>query len=338
MRSGNAARVGVEGAEPMTLTQLRYLVAIADHGFNISRAAAALHTSQPGVSRQIRVLEEQLGSPILSRNRGRVLGMTAAGAQALAKARRILSEVDALRRMSRDMAGGEIGTLGVATQYSYAISIVPHAVAAMRERYPGVSVVVQQAAAAVGVEMVRYGDVDIAITIEPPPPGSGLAGLRLADIPLVLIVPRGHPLLKRSAIGLEDLLAHPFIGPVSSSSADWGVRRVFSSHGLELEPAISVMNAGVMQSYVAFGAGIAIVPASLPRQQGVRAIDVEHLFKPNSVTAIFDAHRQMAPYTYDFVSHLAPQWTKTEIDRALHEVRSHASSGPLRAAGKPSDR
>lgn len=310
----------------MTLTQLRYLVAIADHGFSISRAAAALHTSQPGVSRQIRVLEEQLGAPILSRKRGRVTGLTPAGTEALAKARRILNEVEGLRRMSREMAGNVIGTLGVATQYSYAISIVPRAVAAMRERYPGVSVVVQQAAAAVGVEMVRYGDVDVAITIEPPPPGSGLAGLRLTDIPLVLIVPEGHPLLKRRAIGLEDLLAHPFIGPVSSSSADWGVRRVFSSHGLELEPAISVMNAGVMQSYVAIGAGIAIVPSSLPRQQGVRAIDVAHLFKANSVTAILDAHRPPTAYLYEFLSHLATQWTKTEIDRALLEARS-----PLRA-------
>ena len=338
MRSGNAARTGVEDAEPMTLTQLRYLVAIADHGFNISRAAAALHTSQPGVSRQIRVLEEQLGAPILSRNRGRITGLTAAGMQALVKARRILNEVEGLRRTSRDMAGDVIGTLGVATQYSYAISIVPRAVAAMRDRYPGVSVVVQQAAAAVGVEMVRYGDVDIAITIEPPSPGSGLAGLHLADIPLVLIVPDGHALLKRRAIGLEDLLAYPFIGPVSSSSADWGVRRVFASQGLEFEPAISVMNAGVMQSYVAISAGIAIVPASLPRQAGVRSIEVEHLFKPNTVTAIVDAHRPLTSYAYDFLSHLAPQWTKTEIERALREARSRASPGPRHAARKPSAR
>lgn len=317
----------------MTLTQLRYLVAIADHGFNISRAAVALHTSQPGVSRQIRVLEEQLGAPILSRNRGRIAGLTPVGAQALAKARRILSEVDALRRTTRDTADEVIGTLSVATQYSYAISIVPRAVAAMRERYPGVSVVVQQAAAAIGLEMVRYGDIDIAITIEPPSPGSGLAGLHLADIPLVLIVPEGHELLKRRAIGLEDLLAHPFIGPVSSSSADWGVRRVFASQGLELEPAISVMNAGVMQSYVAIGAGIAIVPASLPRQAGVRAIAVEHLFKPNAVTAIVDAHRQFTSYAYSFLSHLAPRWTKAEIDRALREARSRTVREPRRAAG-----
>lgn len=317
---------------PMTLTQLRYLVAIADHGFNISRAAVALHTSQPGVSRQIRVLEEQLGAPILSRNRGRIAGLTPAGAQALAKARRILNEVDGLRRMARDTAGDIIGTLSIATQYSYAISIVPRAVAAMRARYPGVSVVVQQAAAAIGLEMVRYGDVDIAITIEPPSPGSGLAGLHLADIPLVLIVPEGHELLKRRAIGLEDLLPHPFIGPVSSSSADWGVRRVFASQGVEFEPAISVMNAGVMQSYVAIGAGIAIVPASLPRQAGVRAIDVEHLFKPNAVTAIVDAHRAFTPYAYSFLSNLAPRWTRAEVDRALREARSRTVRNARRAA------
>jgi LysR family cys regulon transcriptional activator len=322
----------------MTLTQLRYLAAIAEHGFNISRAAAALHTSQPGISRQIRVLEQQLGAPILARSRGRVSGLTSAGMQALARARRILSEVEHLRLMGKDAAGEVVGTLGVATQHSYAISIVPRAVAAMRKRFPGVSVIVQQAAAGLGVEMVRYGDVDIAITIEPPPPASGLAGLHIATIPLVLIVPDGHPLLKSRSIKLEDILAHPFIGPVSSSSADWGVRRVFNAHGVELQPAISVMNAGVMQSYVAAEAGIAIVPASLPRVPGVRTIAVEHLFKPNSITAVLDPHRPLSGYLYEFISKLAPAWTKAGIDRAIREAGSrHAKARPQakeRVAGR----
>lgn len=309
----------------MTLTQLRYLVAIADHGFNISRAAAALHTSQPGVSRQIRVLEQQLGAAILARSRGRVSGLTPSGMQALAKSRRVLNEVEGLRLMSKNFVGDVIGTLGIATQHSYAISIVPRAVAAMRKRYPRVSVTVQQAAAALGVEMVRYGDVDVAITIEPPPPGSGLAGLHIAKIPLVLIVPAGHPILKKRSIVIEDLLSYPFIGPISSSSADWGVRRVFNAHGLEMQPVISVMNAGVMQSYVAAGAGIAIVPASLPRAPGVRAIDVEHLFKPNSITAVLDPHRPLPGYLYEFISKLAPAWTKGEIDRAMREAGSRSS-------------
>lgn len=311
----------------MTLTQLRYLIAIVDCGCSISRAAEVLHTSQPGISRQIRVLEQQLGTAVLARNGGRIVGLTESGVQAVTTARRIVKDMESLKLMSQEFLQQEGGRLNIGTLHTYALSLLPPAIAAMFARYPGVLIDVRQTALPLTLELVRAGELDVGVTIDLPPASSGLLGLPVAKIPLALVVPVGHKLLKRRPVSLEDLLQYPMICLGSSSTGSWGVSSVFKSHGLELRPSIYAMDASVMQSYVAQGVGIAMLPASLPTSPNVRSIDVSHLFPPSAVTAVIDPNRYMRGYVYEFLVNLAPRWTKREVDRAIRGMLFGASSG-----------
>jgi LysR family cys regulon transcriptional activator len=303
----------------MTLTQLRYLIAIVDHGFSISRAAQALHTSQPGISRQIRVLEEQLGTAVLARNGGRIVGVTESGMHAVATARRIVKDVESLKLMGEEFLQQEGGRLAVGTLHTYAMSMLPSAIALLRQRYPRVVVDVRQASPGLTFELVAAGELDLGVTIELPPPETGLLGLPIGEIPLALIVPVGHELLERQPVTLKDLLRYPMIC-LGSSTGSWGVNSVYKAQGLALQPAIYAMDASVIQSYVAAGAGIAVIPGSLPTSPSVRSIDVAHLFPPSRLTAVIDPRRYLRGYLYDFIAQLAPAWTKRAVDLAIRDA------------------
>jgi LysR family cys regulon transcriptional activator len=304
----------------MTFIQLRYLIAIIDSGFNISRAAEVLSTSQPGISRQIRILEQQLGTTVLARNGGRIVGLTESGVHAVTTARRIVKDMESLNLMSQEFLQQEGGTLTIGTLHTYALSMLPSALAAVLARYPKVLVNVRQTAYPLALELVQAGEIDVGVTIGSPPASTGLLGLPVADIPLALVVPVGHELLKqRRPLSLEDLLRYPMIC-LHSSIASWGVSSVYKANGIELHPSIYAMDASVMQSYVAHGIGIAVLPASLPTPANVRVISVSHLFPPSPVTAVIDPNRYMRGYVYEFIAHLAPRWTRREVDLAKRDV------------------
>lgn len=305
----------------MTLTQLRYLVAIAENGCNISRAAGALHTSQPGISRQVRLLELELGASLLNRQDARIVGLTETGLRVLATARRILKDADDLKQLGSDFLEQEEGKLTVATLHPYALAVLPPAVAQIRRIYPGVVVDVRQASPSGMIDMVRAGDVDLGITIEPPGPAQGLLGLGLASVPRVLIATEGHPLLDLPEITIQDIARHPMICQEAlASSSWWGVSRVFRAHGFEWKPVIHAMDASVIQAYVAQGAGIAILPSVLPLAANVRSRSVEHLFGASELTALLDPQRHHRGFVLEFIRLLAPALTREVILRSLRQA------------------
>jgi LysR family cys regulon transcriptional activator len=304
----------------MTLIQLRYLIAIVDNGFSISRAAEALHTSQPGISRQIRVLEQQLGTAILARVGGRIAGVTEGGASVVATARRIVKDLESLKLMGEEFLHQEAGRLNVGTLHSYAMSLLPSAVTALQTRYPRLVVDIRQVSPGLTFDLIAAGELDVGVTIESPPAAGGLIGLPIAEIPLALVVPVGHELLDSRPPTFEDLMRYPMICLGSSTTGNWGAISLYKARGLDLQPAIFAMDASVIQSYVAAGAGIAVVPSCLPATPSIRAIDVSHLFPPSRLTAVLDPRRYLRRYVYDFIAHLAPAWTKREIDRAIRDV------------------
>lgn len=307
----------------MTLTQLNYLVAIIEHGFNISRAAEALHTSQPGISRQIRLLEQQLGINVLLRNGGRIVGLTEEGMRVVASAKRIVKEAASLKSMGEEFLQQETGRLRVATLHSLALSLLPKAVIGVRKHFPAVLIEVQHASASSCFDLLRAGDIDIGITIEQPAQSFGLVALPLQTIPRVLLVPKGHALLKHKSITLDDILAHPLIFPDAMSSGAWSVSRSMQARGIDFEPAIRAMDATIIKAYVEHGAGIAIVSAAAfdaNRDLALSAIALDHLFEPSEVSAVFDPLRYMRGYAYEFIELLAPVWTKRKITDAIRDV------------------
>lgn len=307
----------------MTLTQLKYLVAIVEQGFNITRAAEVLHTSQPGISRQIRLLEEELGISMLMRNGGRIVGLTEEGVRVATSAKRIVKEVGSLKLMGEEFLQQETGRLCVATLHSLALSMLPSAVVGIRTHYPEVTLEVRHASASHCFDLLRAGDIDLGITIEEPAKSYGLAALPLRTFPRMLILPHGHALLESTSIELDDIACYPLIFQDALASSGWEVARVFKARGIELKPAIQTMDASVIKAYVEHGAGIAIVSGAafdVQRDRGLRAIDLSHIFAPSLISAVFDPLRYMRGYAYEFIEMLAPTWTKKKIDESIRDM------------------
>ncbi|MBC5763035.1 LysR substrate-binding domain-containing protein [Ramlibacter albus] len=305
----------------MTLTQLRYLVAIVDHGFNISKAANAVHTSQPGVSKQIRLLEAELGINILERSAGRIVGLTEQGLNVAESAKAILKEANRLRAMGEDVLQQDVGELRIACLHAHAVSVLPGAVVAVQKAFPEVSVQVQQASAARCYELLKSGDIDFGITIEQPPAPYQLMSIPLGSSPRILLVPEGHELLGKGPVALQDIAAHRML--ISrDTGANWDVMREIHRQGIELRPTVSLTDGAVIKAFVRAGAGIAIISsASFDEREdaALRAIDIGHIFGPGQTFAVFDPFRYMRGFGYHFIEQLAPHWTRQKVES---EIRS----------------
>ncbi len=310
----------------MTFTQLRYFVAVVECGFNVSKAALLLHTSQPGISRQIRVLEQSIGTHLLVRTNGRIIGLTEAGSKTFSTAKRVLKDVTSLKSMSEEYLQEEVGHLVIGTMHTHALGILPSAVAMLRKRYPGVTIEVRQASPVMITELCKIGELDIGLSLGQPEAQHRLLGFPLVSIPRVLIVQKNHPLLKKRNISLEDLLNYPMICQHSLSAGGWEVTRVFKEMGKELSPAIYAMDSSVIKAFVEKDAGIAVISGASfdpKRDTAIRAIDVSKLFQPSQLTAVIDPYRFLRGYTYDLITEIAPQWTKRKIDLTIREAISN---------------
>jgi DNA-binding transcriptional LysR family regulator len=306
----------------MTLIQLRYFAAVVDARFNISRAAAALHTSQPGISRQIRLLEKQLGTELLARRNGRIAGLTESGAQALKTARRILKESDSLRMMSEDFLHQESGTLTVATLHTMARTLLPKPVAALRGKYPGVTIKVTLGSPREIVDMVRSGDADIGIAIDTESTSPGLLSLALMSVPRALIVPAGHPLLKVKRPSLREIARYPMIC-MDSLAGDWSVTQAFAHQGIDIKVSVFAPDASAIKAYVEEGAGVAFINGALydaRQDRQLRSIDVRHIVGPSQYTIVIDPHRYRRQYFYDLLAALSPRWTRQQIDVEVRDA------------------
>lgn len=304
----------------MTLTQLRYLVAVADCGFNISRAAASLYTSQPGISRQIRVLENQMGTLLLVRDGGRIVGLTDNGVRAVAAARRVLNEANSLTRMSEELMQQTSGKLTIATLHTASLALLPKAVAVVRARYPEVMFEIRTTSPAAMLEMVQAGEVDLAIAFQRPPESARLLRIPITTSPPALLVAESHPLLSLDTLTLADLARYPLICHESLSAATWGMLERFKSMGLTPQPALYASDASTMQRCVGEGIGITILPAILPTFPKVRKLDVSHLFESSEITALLDPHRFHRSFVFDFIHALAPSWTATDIRAEMRRL------------------
>lgn len=312
----------------MTLVQLKYLEAIFAHGFNISNAAKTLHTSQPGISRQIRLLEQELGINILVRHGGRIAGLTEQGARVMESAALILKEVANVKNIGDEVYRQEAGELRIAALHSVALSILPKAIAGVRSAYQAVTVEVQQASASHSFDLLQAGAVDFAVALEPPPAKFNLASFRICALPRLLLVRSDHPLLARSEVDLAAIAKYPLVFS-NVLATEWDVARVFRMHGFEIRPMIRAMDASVIKSLVCQGAGIAILSGASydeVRDVGVKSIDVSHLFEPCDMSLVLDPFRYIRGYGYLFIELMAKELTRTRVDRMIrayvNKVRS----------------
>ena len=304
----------------MNFQQLRSIRETARCGYNLTEVANVLFTSQPGVSRQIRELEEELGVDIFERNGKRLTGLTEPGRGILIIIDRLLLEAENLQRAGQEYAGQEIGTLAVATTHTQARYMLPKVVQSFRAAFPKVRIALQQSSPEHIAEWVLSGKADIGIATEGLSQFDDLVSFPCYRWHHSIVVTDGHPLLKKSPMTLDDLAQYPLITYDIGFTGRGHIDDAFKKADIATDIVLTAMDSDVIQQYVALGLGVGIV-ASMAVQQngsnGLKVIDATHLFAQNVTRLAVRRGAYLRQYTYDFIQQFAPELTRANIDEAM---------------------
>jgi len=319
--------VTTQPLKQMKLQQLKYMLAIVDNGLNITAAAEKLYTSQPGVSKQLKLLEEELGLQLFVRKGKSLGGVTTAGQHVIERARMIMQEVDNIRSLASDYYDEEEGTLSIATTHTQARYVLPDVIREFRSRYPEVNLNLHQGTSEQIADMVKSNEIDFAIA-------TGSHDL-FGDLLLVpsyhwdrkIIVPKGHALaaLDRT-LTLQDLAEHPLVTYVFSFGGQSSLKRAFAEQGLEPDVVFTARDADVIKTYVRMGLGVGIVASmatDCDDEKDLTAISADGLF-PRSTTWIgIRKDIVLRRYMLDFVGLFAPHISADQLEKTRH-LRSQA--------------
>jgi LysR family transcriptional regulator, cys regulon transcriptional activator len=317
----------------MKLHQLRYLAAVAQSGLNITAAAHKLHTSQPGVSKQIKLLEDELGFQIFVREGRNLTRITTAGQQVIERALRILQEAQSIRDLSTELRDEGKGSLSIGTTHTQARYVLPDVIREFRGRYPQVRLNLHQGTSEQIAEMVAGDRIDCAIA-------TGSEAL-FADLTLLpcyrwhrtVIVPSGHALAGAGKLTLRALAAYPLITYTFSFTGPSSLHEAFARVGLVPNVAITARDADVIQTYVRLGLGVGIVAhmAVDPLDPDLVAIDASHVFAAHTTWLGFRRGTLLRKYMYEFAQLLAPHLDRRLVERA-HRAASAEEVAQLFAA------
>ena len=300
----------------MNLQQFRYITEVARRGLNVSEAAVALHTSQPGVSKQIRLLEQELGTDIFVRQGRRFAAITEAGAEIVRAVERILAEIGNLKAIGEEFAATSRGHLASAVTHTQARYALPAVVTAFKKLYPEVKLKLVQGNPHQLARMVADGEADLAIATEALDEYEELVALPGYQWHHCLVVPAGHDLAQVKPITLEAIARYPIVTYDATFAGRNAVDKAFAARGLSPEVALSALDSDVIKSYVSLGLGVGIISQRAFREgkeEGLAAIDTSHLF-PAQVTRI--AYRRGAylrAYAVEFIRLFAPRLTSADL-------------------------
>jgi LysR family cys regulon transcriptional activator len=311
----------------MTLKQLRYLREISRHALNMSAAAVALHTSQPGVSRQIQDLERELGVGLLMRRKNRVLGFTETGRAVLDVAERMLGEAENIHRITHEIRDEASGPLTLATSHLHARYTLRGPVKKFIRRYPGVQLRLLQADVDDVPKLVETNEADIGISTDVVNEHPSLVLMPSTPILRSVIMPKEHPLADKKRLTLADLARYPIVGYNPRSRGGQVIARAFQERGVEPRFVVSASDSDVIKTYVEEGLGIAIVPtlALAGSEAKVHAVDATHLFPRSATIVSLRRNMYLRRYLVDFLRMLVPGLDREAIQRAVGEPRPPAA-------------
>lgn len=305
----------------MKLQQLRYIWEVAHHDLNVSATAQSLYTSQPGISKQIRLLEDELGVEIFSRSGKHLTHITPVGKTIIAKAGEILQTVESIKQAAHEFRDEKSGSLSIATTHTQARYALPAVIDSFISRYPEVSLHMHQGSPVQIAELAANGEVDFAIATE---------GLDLfADLVMLpcyhwnrsVVVPRDHPLASKDRLTLEDVAAHPIVTYVFGFTGRSKLDDAFKQQGLEPRVVFTATDADVIKTYVRLGLGIGIIAdmAHDPIEDSdLKALDASHLFAPSTTMIGCRKGTFLRGFMYDFMHVFAPHLDKNLVDAAFN--------------------
>lgn len=293
----------------MRIQQLKMFCAVIDAHFNISQAAETLCTSQPGVSKQIIMLEEEVGCDLLHRQKGRISGLTAGGVKLERLARRMLKDAEQIRLIGSSASSGdeEPGELVIATSHLHSRFILPPVFVGFRKRFPRVRLSLLQGNPARCVELVCSGRADLGIITDRAMGIGELRRLGSYSLPRVLIAPLGHPLLEKESITLLDLAEEPLIAYDRSFPGSESLYTAFAAAGIEPNVVVQAVDTDVIKTYVKRAVGVAVIPAVAldpEHDNELGSRDVTDLTGPSVAFILVHPATELRPFHTDFVSGL----------------------------------
>ncbi|MDJ0929233.1 MAG: LysR substrate-binding domain-containing protein [Gammaproteobacteria bacterium] len=316
----------------MTLQQLRYLLGIADAGLNITAAADRLHTSQPGISKQLKLLEQELGMQLFTRKGKSLSAITPAGRDVIARARKIMREVDNIKSLASNLSGEQEGTLSIATTHTQARYVLPEVVRAFRDRYPNVSLELHQGTSEQIAELVTSNRVDFAIATGSQNLFPGLVLLPCYHWDRIVLVPKDHPLTKVSGkLDLATLAQYPLITYVFSLTGESSFKRAFADEGLEPDVVFTARDADIIKTYVRMGMGVGVVASMSYECQDERdlvALDAIGLFPRVTTWLGYRRDTVLRGFMKDFMCLFAPHLTP-ELLRDIGETDNQSQVDDL---------
>jgi LysR family cys regulon transcriptional activator len=303
----------------MKLQQLRYIWEVAHHDLNVSATAQSLYTSQPGISKQIRLLEDELGVEIFSRSGKHLTRITPAGEAILKTAGEVLRKVETIKQVAHEFGDEKKGSLSIATTHTQARYMLPRVIKAFIEKYPDVSLHMHQGTPMQIAEMAADGSVDFAIATEALDQFSDLVMMPCYKWNRAVVVPKKHPLAQLSKLTLQDVARYPIVTYVFGFTGRSKLDEAFMDKGLMPKVVFTAADADVIKTYVRLGLGIGIVAKMAYNPQtdnDLVALNAEHLFSSSTTKVAFLRGTFMRKYMYDFMQLFAPHLTKDIVDKS----------------------
>ena len=301
----------------MKLQQLKYIWAVAHHDLNVSATAQSLFTSQPGISKQIRLLEAELGVEIFARSGKHLTHVTPVGQTIIAQAGEILRRVESIKQAADEFRDEKRGSLAIATTHTQARYALPSIIDNFIDQYPNVSLHMHQGSPLQIAELAAEGEVDFAIATEGLEHFSDLVMLPCYRWNRSVIVPKGHKLAAKGVLSLADVASHPIVTYVFGFTGRSKLDEAFSREGLNAKVVFTATDADVIKTYVRLGLGIGIIAdmAYDPEQdEGLVRMDASHLFAPSTTMIGFRRGTFLRGYMYDFMELFAPHLSRELVD------------------------
>jgi len=304
----------------MKLQQLRYIVEIQRQGLNVSEAAESLFTSQPGISKQVKLLEEELGIAIFERSGKRFTAVTEPGRVVLAIAEKILREAENLKRASAEFSSGGSGRLVLAATHTQARYALPIVVRDFVAQHPTVRLEMHQGSPTQIAEWVLSGEADIGIATEALDQYAQLITLPVRQWSHCVIAPEGHPILKSVPLSLAELAKWPLITYDTAFTGRSRINRAFERIGVSPNVALTALDADVIKTYVSLGLGLGIISAlafDAQRDAGLVAVDAAHLFESNTTRLALRRGTYLRRHDFDLIALFAPHLSQRVVEMAM---------------------
>lgn len=304
----------------MTLQQLRYLCEVARRGLSVSDAAVALHTSQPGISKQILALEDELGVQVFVRRGKRLTAITPAGQRLVQLAETVLADAGNLKRAALDLQDEAVGEMVIATTHTQARYVLPKVIPVFLKRFPKVSLFIHQGNPMQVAAEVASGRADLGIATEYLDGVPELITLPYYAWNRVVVAQKGHPILAKRKLSLADIAAYPLVSYDISMTGRGAVNQAFAQQGITPTFVLSAMDSDVLKTYVQLGIGIGLLAEmayDAKADHAIGAVSASHLFRESVTKIALKRGAFLRGYTYELIELMSSKLTKNVVDAAM---------------------